>query len=199
MGEKIFDWLYGVIVRPVEALNEIAREKPVWWGLLIYLGISILGSLAAIFDPEVVAIYEEVTRQFTFTIPFLLLSLGGILISVLVLLIYVGVLHLFGRLFGGRGGYWNLFSAYTFASFPGIIGVPVTVLGGLLGVFGSIISGLVGFAISIWVIVLQVIALRESHGLSTGMAILAYFITIFILIIVPIFLVIGLVMAFMFI
>jgi len=171
----------------------------VWWGLLIYLGISILGSLAAIFDPDLVAIYEEMTRQLTFTIPFLLLTLGGMLISVLLLLIYVGVLHLFGRLFGGSGGYWNLFSAYTFASFPGIIGVPITVLGGLLGVVGSILSGLVGFAISIWVIVLQVIALRESHGLSTGMAILAYFITIFILVIVPIFLVIGLVMAFMFI
>ncbi len=199
MDDKVFDWLLGVITSPVSTLKEVASKKPVWWGLLIYLGISILGSLAAIFDPDLVAIYEEMTRQLTFTIPFLLLTLGGMLISVLLLLIYVGVLHLFGRLFGGSGGYWNLFSAYTFASFPGIIGVPITVLGGLLGVVGSILSGLVGFAISIWVIVLQVIALRESHGLSTGMAILAYFITIFILVIVPIFLVIGLVMAFMFI
>ena len=199
MDDKVFDWLLGVITSPVSTLKEVASKKPVWWGLLIYLGISMLGSLAAIFDPDLVAIYEEMTRQLTFTIPFLLLTLGGMLISVLLLLIYVGVLHLFGRLFGGSGGYWNLFSAYTFASFPGIIGVPITVLGGLLGVVGSILSGLVGFAISIWVIVLQVIALRESHGLSTGMAILAYFITIFILVIVPIFLVIGLVMAFMFI
>lgn len=199
MDDKVFDWLFGVTTRPVSTLKEVASNKPVWWGLLIYLLISILGSLAAMLDPEVVAIYEEMTRQVTFTIPFLLLTIGGILFSVLVLLIYVGVLHLFGRLFGGSGGYWNLFSAYTFASFPGIIGVPVTVLGGLIGVVGSILSGLVGFAISIWVIVLQVIALRESHGLSTGMAILAYLITIFILVIVPIFLVIGLVMAFMFI
>ena len=114
------------------------------------------------------------------------------------LLFYVGVLHLFSRLCGGSGGYWNLFSAYTFASFPGIIGVPVTVFGGLLGVVGSIFSGLVGFVISIWVIVLQVIALRESHGLSTGMAILAYLITIFILVIIPIVLVIGLAVALMF-
>jgi len=199
LDDKVFDWLLGVITSPVSTLKEVASKKPVWWGLLIYLGISILGSLAAIFDPDLVAIYEEMTRQLTFTIPFLLLTLGGMLISVLLLLIFVGVLHLFGSLFGGSGGYWNLFSAYTFASFPGIIGVPITVLGGLLGVVGSILSGLVGFAISIWVIVLQVIALRESHGLSTGMAILAYFITIFILVIVPIFLVIGLVMAFMFI
>ncbi len=199
MGDKLFDWLYGVIVSPSDTLNEIARERPVWWGLLIYLGISVLGSLAALFDPEVVGFYEEMTRQFAFTIPFLPLAIGGLLIAVLILLIYVGVLHLFGRLFGGSGGYWNLFSAYTFANFPGIIGVPITVIGGLFGVVGSVLSGLVGFGISIWVIVLQVIALRESHGLSTGMSILAYVLTLFILIIVPVFLVIGLVMAFMFV
>lgn len=199
MSEKLFDWLYGVIARPVSTLKEVASNKPVWWGLLIYLGISLLSSLAAVFDPQVAALYEEMTRQFTFAIPALLLVFGGILISVLMLLIYVGVLHLFGRLFGGSGSYWSLFSAYTFASFPGIIGVPVTLFGSLLGVVGSILSGLVGFAISIWVIVLQVIALRESHGLSTGMAILAYFITIFVLVIIPVLLIIGLVMAFMFI
>ncbi len=199
MSDKIYDWLFGVITRPVGTLNEVAREKPVWWGLLIYLGISLLGSLAAFLDPDLIATYEEMTRQFTFTIPVLFLIFGGLVLSVLLLLIYVGVLHLFSLLFGGSGGYWNLFSAYTFASFPGIIGVPVTALGGVLGVFGSILSGLVGSAISIWVIVLQVIALRESHGMSTGMAILAYFITVFILIIVPIFLIVGLVMAFIFI
>ncbi len=199
MGDKLFDWLFGVIASPSETLNEVARKRPVWWGLLIHLGISVLGSLAAIFDPEVVAVYEEMTRHFAFTITFLPLAIGGMLISVLILLVYVGVLHLFGRLFGGSGGYWNLFSAYTFANFPGIIGVPVTVLGGLLGVVGSVLSGLIGFGISIWVIVLQVIALRESHGLSTGMSILAYLITVFILIVIPVFLVIGLAMTFMFV
>ncbi|MGM0651314.1 MAG: Yip1 family protein [Bacillota bacterium] len=199
MDDKIFEWLYGVIVSPAGTLNDIAREKPVWWGLLIYLGISVLGSLAALFDPEVVATYEEITHQFAFSIPIIPLAIGGILFSILLLLFYVGALHLFGRLFGGSGGYWNLFSTYTFASFPGIIGVPVTALGGVLGGIGSALNSMVALGISIWVIVLQVIALRESHNLSTGMTILAYFITFFLLGVVPVLLVIGLVIAYIFI
>ncbi len=198
MSDKLFDWLYGVIVKPVGTLNEIAREKPVAWGLAIYLIISLLGGAAAFFNPETYAVVEEIMRQINMSISIVVLVLGSFLISFIGLFILVAVLHLFGRLFGGSGGYWNLFSAYTFAGFPNIIGVPVMVLGGMLGIAGSLISSTVGFVISIWVFVLQVIALRESHGLSTGMSILAYVFTFLLLGVVPMLLVASFVMAIIF-
>jgi len=195
MSEKLFDWLYGVIVKPVGTLNEIAREKPVAWGLAIYLLISLLGGAAALFNPETFAVIEEMMHRINMPISMGVMVFGSFLISFIGLFILVAVLHLFGRLFGGNGGYWNLFSAYTFAGFPNIIGVPVMILGGMLGVAGSLISSTVGFALSIWVLVLQVIALRESHGLSTGMSILAFVLTLFLLVVVPMLIVISLVVA----
>jgi hypothetical protein len=198
VNDKLFDWLYGVIVKPVGTLNEIAREKPVAWGLLIYLIISLLGGAAAFLNPETNAVIEELMRQVNMSISIAVMVFGSFLISFIGLFILVGVLHLFGRLFGGRGGYWNLFSAYTFAGFPNIIGVPVMVLGGMLGIVGALLSSTVGFALSIWVLVLQVIALRESHGLSTGMSILVFFLTLLLLVVVPMLIAVSLVMALIF-
>jgi hypothetical protein len=144
VNDKLFDWLYGVIVKPVGTLNEIAREKPVAWGLLIYLIISLLGGAAAFLNPETNAVIEELMRQVNMSISIAVMVFGSFLISFIGLFILVGVLHLFGRLFGGSGGYWNLFSAYTFAGFPNIIGVPVMVLGGMLGIVGALLSSTVG-------------------------------------------------------
>ncbi len=195
MGDKLFDWLYGVIASPVGTLNEIAREKPAGWGLLVYIGIALLSAVAAIFEPGTMASMEEIMDQFPFFIPLSSLFVAGLFLSVVMLFIFSFVLHLFARLFGGRGGYWNFFSAYLFASFPAIFNVPATLIATVLGGLGSAFSGLVGFVLSIWIFVLQVIAIRESHGLTTGMSILAYFVSFLIIIAIPVVIVIAMVVA----
>jgi len=186
MGEKLLEWLYGVLASPVRTLNEIAREKPVGPAFLVYLGVALLVMASNIFGDGGFAVLEKSMAELGLFIPSSVIIAGALVFAVVSIFIITALLHLLARLFGGRGGYWNLFSAYAFADFPMIISVPVTFIAALAGTVGAILGGLVTFGLSIWVIVLQVIALRESHNLSTGASIGAYVIHFVIIIAVPV-------------
>ncbi len=195
MGDRLTDWLFGVIARPVPTLNEIAREKPAGLGFLVYLGVTVLAGIAATFEQGTFAMLEEAIPEIGLYITPAVIIFGGIFLSVITLFVLSLVLHLFARLFGGSGGYWNFFSAFTFAGFPNIINVPVSLIAGFLGVVGTTLSALTGFGLSIWILVLHILALRESYGLSTGMSILAYFISLVLIVAVPIVITVAIVIA----
>ena len=186
MGEKLLEWLYGVLASPVRTLNEIAREKPVGLAFLVYLGVAVLVMASNIFGDEGFAVMEESMAELGIFIASPVIMIGTAIFAVVSIFILTALLHLFARLFGGAGGYWNLFSAYAFADFPMIISAPITLIAAYTGTVGAIFGGLITFGLSIWVIVLQVIALRESHGLSTGASIGAYVIHLVILIVIPV-------------
>ncbi len=195
MGDKIFDWLYGVIARPVPTLNEIARERPAGWAFLVYAGVTFLTAAVSFYREQTFAIFDEAMFEFGLRIPFPLIIAATVLWGIVSIFISTVLLHLFARLFGGQGGYWNLFSAYAFATFPMIIVVPTIFVTGFLGLFGTIISGLVSFGLSVWVLILQVLAIRESHGISTGMSILAYILKLVILVVIPAAIIVAIVVA----
>ncbi len=195
MGEKLLEWLFGVMASPVRTLNEIAREKPVGLAFLVYLGVAFLVIASNIFSGEGLLVLEESMVELGVFISAPILISGSLIFAVVSIFILTALLHLLARLFGGRGGYWNLFSAYAFADFPMIISVPVTLIIAYAGIVGAIFGGLITFGLSIWVIVLQVIALRESHGLSTGASIGAYVIHFVILIAIPVAIVVAVVAA----
>ena len=194
MFDKIIEWLFGVMARPVQTLNEIAREKPVGWALMVALGVGVLTLAANTLRGE--GIEETMVEMDIFIAP-LYMFIFGVIIIVVGLFVITGLLHLIAKLFGGQGGYWNLFSAYCFAEFPMIISVPVSLVSIYLGFVGTILGGLTVFGLGLWVIVLQVIALRESHGISTGASIGAYAIHFLLIIAIPVAIVITLVTAFL--
>ncbi|MDW7739697.1 MAG: Yip1 family protein [Bacillota bacterium] len=181
MFDKIINWLSGVITMPVATLNEVAKEKPAGLAFLVYTFVLILTSIVAVYSGAQFSSYENSMLEIGFQFPLYYIALAMIPFGIISLFISTLLIHLFARLFGGKGQYWNLFSAYAFANFPMIINVPISFLLGFLGIVGGILSGLFGFALSIWILVLQVIAIRESHSLSTGMSILTYLIQVVIL------------------
>ncbi len=195
MGEKLLEWLFGVMASPVRTLNEIAREKPVGLAFLVYLGVAVLVMVSNIFGDGGMVVLEESMAELGVFISAPILISGSLIVAVVSIFIITALLHLLARLFGGTGGYWNLFSAYAFADFPMIISVPVTLIIAYAGIAGAILGGLITFGLAIWVIVLQVIALRESHGLSTGASIGAYVIHFVILIAIPVAIAVALVAA----
>lgn len=69
--------------------------------------------------------------------------------------ILAGLALLFGKMFGGQGDFMGLFRSIAFASAPGALGI-IPVVGGLAG---------------LWTLVCGVVAVRESHGISTGQAV----------------------------
>ncbi len=198
MGTSLIDKLFGVMASPVNTLDEIARERPVGWALLVALGVSFLTLLANFYGGDGLRTIEELRHEFDIFIDASVFVVGGLVLVVVSLFVFTGLLHLLAKLFRGQGGYWNLFSAYCFAEFPMIISVPITLLGAYLGTAGAILSGLISFGLMVWVIVLQVIAVRESHKISTGASIAAYIIHFVILVAIPVAIAIVLVMALLF-
>ncbi len=190
--EQIISWLHGILTKPVLTLHEIARGKPANAAFLIYLGVTMLSVLASLYNEQSMEAFQDLMRGANMSIPFSVIVAASLLVAIVSIFLITVVLHLLARLFKGSGGYWNFFSAYAFANFPMIIGVPVTLLSGFLGAAGDILAGLVSFGLSIWVLVLQVIAVRESYGLSTGASIWVYILQLVILIGVPLLVVIGL-------
>ncbi len=197
--DNIFDWLYGVLARPVSTLNEIARKKPVGLALLVFFGVTVLSMAAGFLSDESMRAFEEMLSEFDLLIAPSVLVIGTILFSLVYTFISTGLLHLLARLFGGRGGYWNLFCAYCFAYFPMIISIPFTLLSAFLGPVGGFLSGVVTFGLTIWIIVLYVIAVRESHGISTGASVGVYIIQLVVLVVIPVAIAVAMVVALIFI
>ena len=178
--EGIIDWFYGVITRPVETLGEVAQARPVGWAFAVYLGTSLLGY----FGSNTTYIPGELGEGFLF-----FSMIVGLVISLAGIFVITGVVHLLSRLFNSGGGYWNLFSALGFAQFPALFLTPVGLISRLGGSAGAALGGLFSLGIWVWILVLNVIALRESHKLTTGQSILTYVLAIVLLsliIIVPV-------------
>jgi hypothetical protein len=197
VSDQLINWLHGVLTRPVKTLNEIAREKPANAAFLLYLGVSMLSVISSLYNPQSMQAFEDLMREANINIPFSVIIAASLLIAIISIFVITGVLQLLARLFKGSGGYWNLFSAYAFANFPLIIGVPITFISGFLGTVGDILAGVISLALSIWVLVLQVIAVRESHSLSTGASIGVYLLQLAILVGIPLVIAIGLVFAYL--
>lgn len=203
-----FDAIVGVIVQPVRALRQIALARPWPQALALSIGLAVLQGLASLtfsrpdLDASMVGSPAMGTGAAEFletvTAPAVLFG-SALVITPLALILETGVLYLIGRLLGGRGHFSGLLSTFAFASVPLLIMAPVTAVmnlgGSVLGI--GLIQGLLGTAAGIWVLVLQVLAIRESLTLSTGRAIAVLLIplAVFLLLVcVGVFLIVSLVM-----
>ena len=94
----------------------------------------------------------------------------GAVVAVIGFAIATGLIQWVAKLFGGTGSFDKL--AYTFSA----ITVPYSVVTAVLAIIGiipiiGILTGLISFALSIYVIVLEVLAVKAVHGLDTGKAV----------------------------
>lgn len=171
--DKFLDWFYSVITRPAAALSEVAREKPAGWAFVVYLVTSFFG----------IALSRSDMQGLGVVVSFTIIIIVGTLLSAASIFLMTGLLHLFSRIFRGKGGYWNLFSAIGFAQFPAVFLPPVHLLGVILGRSGGAFSDIFSIGLLIWIFVLNVIALRESHKLSTGASVATYLLALIALVI----------------
>jgi len=101
-------------------------------------------------------------------------------LSTLLFAIMVAIMQWLARMFGGTGTYDQL--AYALAA----IAAPLTILGGILGLFSAIpyaglCFGLVGFLVGIYILVLQLMAIKGVNHIGWGGALGAYFIPVLVL------------------
>lgn len=178
MWERIF----GALRTPKETLHQVAEQNLWKEGLLIIIVVAILQGLASIAtagNQEVLLQLEHLldvplTDSLQYNPVFMIFSsLFGRLIGWVIM---GAVFFLFAKLFKGRGTLSGMLAGLGYAATPYFIGAPLAAITALAGVTGYILSTLIGIATGIWVLVLDIIAIRESQQVTTGAAIATFLI-----------------------
>ena len=172
MQEGIFETLTGMLTRPTSTIRSICQQRPIGWAIVVYLVVCMVSGVSAIglgflegaglpdFGPFSIAVY----------IPGMLV--GTPIIGLLTLVVLAAICHGVASVLGGKGSYSGLFSGFAFAALPGIFSAPLTAISLPFGIIGTILYGLGSIGLSLWVVVLDILALRENYVVSTGRAIL---------------------------
>ncbi|NLA27927.1 MAG: YIP1 family protein [Firmicutes bacterium] len=164
---NILELLDGVIRKPAAALRYIAGEKPAGWAMAIFTASALLGLIST--DHSMFEQYINSPG------PNIIVQLAAFLTG---LFIAAGFLYLLSRIFKATGGFWGLFSALGFAQFPGFLVPLAELIKQNGGTAGAVLGGILSFGIALWIVILHIIALRESRGIGTGASILTYLIAL---------------------
>ena len=85
-------------------------------------------------------------------------------------LLWAFLAYLLGTaVFGGTGSYVEMLRAIGFAQSPSVISI-LSVPLVFVPVAGAVLGGLLGLAAAVWVLIVDVIATRQTLGISTGKA-----------------------------
>lgn len=156
MIRLLYDWLIGIIVNPVETLQDISKKEPISQAILVSLFAYFISSLSMTASRT-----EIFTNQALSVVSSFVASAAGLIILFLSTLL----LFLISKIFSSKGSYWGLFSALGFSNFILVFNPFTSLLQNVLG-RGHIIPVVIGLLLFIWQLVLTVISINESQGLS---------------------------------
>jgi hypothetical protein len=163
----------GVIFVPVPTMRTIVRRRPIGWALIVIIVITVAQGItgAASLDPadfDDVAWVQGPLQGFSIV--------GGPALAIAVVAFFTAICWIMSWILGGRGSYGGLFAGFGFAYLPAVFTVPVTFMALQLDSFGQGLSGMIGFGVAGWTIILSVFAVQANNNFSTGRAIAALFI-----------------------
>jgi len=164
--EGLLETAVGVITQPVTTLRRLTRERPLGWALVVAAVLSLLLTVVG------VATAPNLPSRF-FGLTLVGSAILGPLLGVAGLFIGAGLYHLICLLLGGRGTYLGLVVGFAFAAIPYLLGIPFRILPPFLGSGGQALLDLVQLGLSIWVLALTTIAIRENNGFTTARAVVA--------------------------
>lgn len=154
-----------VLQQPDKAFAYLARPDVEHMGhaLLIYLASRLASALFN--DPRQVfpAGFNSPTSSFV----------GYLMLAVLGLVVISGIVHGSARMLGGQSRYGTILQTMAMAMLPMLLLAPVGVLRGLSG--PAALWGTLSTVITIWVLALTVVAIKEVYQFSTGRAIATIF------------------------
>lgn len=170
--------IYGILFEPTVTLRTLADKKPYGRALLIFLTVTLLSIL---FEQ---ALNVHTDHELLAMVPanaFWMINLFGVVLSIFLLMVISGLLSLISEIIYGKFNAGGILVALCYASIPGILGPPLRYASSLAGIqwLGVVLAGLS----MIWVLVLQVIGVRESLRVTTGQAILIMLLPLVVLVI----------------
>lgn len=174
---SLTDRLWGTIFEPDAAMRQIVAEKPLGQGLVLYIAVF---AMVMIINQGVEAL-RPIEEVLSLPAQFIWLLGGiGIIFSLLILFLGAGFLSLLSEIIYSRGNSTGLLVGLCFAALPGVFG-PLLQYG--CAIIGLSWLGVIFYIITmIWVVVLQILAVRAAFNLSTGQALIIYFLPLLIFI-----------------
>ena len=177
-GDGLFETAVSVITEPVSTLRRVTERRPVGWAVAIVLVLSFASAFVQASTFSIPDFSDPLTALSLDAPLRVALAIGIALFGILGFVIAWVIYQVICIILGGKGPFAGLFTGFAFASVPSLIGIPFGLLGLVLGAAGDVLSGLVQVGLSIWVIVLYGVAIRENNGFSTGRAVAALLIPI---------------------
>lgn len=161
--------MYGIFFQPVYALRYLAKEKPLLKGLMVFFCVVLLNmiinrGLGIIESEQLVSALNLDILWFW--------GLLGAVFSVVPLFVMAGLSSLLSEVIYKKSNASGLLVCLSFASVPGALGPPLQYAAILLGLSG--LGTLFSLLALVWVLVLQVLSLREALVLQTGQAIFIF-------------------------
>ncbi|MBO8157949.1 Yip1 family protein [Thermosyntropha sp.] len=178
--------IYGILFEPVKTLRYLAENKPLGQGLLVFLVVLIFNIIVGQGNSNLS--YELSNLSLPVQIGWFISVITGI-ISFFMLFISAALLSLIGEIIYRKSNAVGLLTCLSFASIPGVLGPALEYLFSLAGI--QWLAILISLAVGIWVLVLQVLAVREALLIDTGKAIIVMLIPFVVLIALAVLLVIG--------
>ena len=163
----------GIIGSPVVTMREMSRGQSLRLSLTIFLLVMLVVMGTVLVDAELAAQLGGSVVVFVVLIP----------LSFLLLIIQAGVSFGAARLLGAKGSFSSLLSLLALANVPSLFMAPLVLVSFLPGIAGSVLYGLGSFVLSIWVMVLVIIAVRETFQVSTVRALFICYLPILLLVI----------------
>jgi hypothetical protein len=182
----------GVFRTPVATMPVIAAARPWLIGVGIYILVGLANGLAGLTVPmQDLSDLEQLPPEFRDLLVGLVSGvrspaaalIGAFILNPIGLLITTGIFYGVGYLFGGRGPFSALLATVAYAALPGLPLAPLTALLNLAGPNFTPLTSLLSFGAGVWTIVLQVLAVRASLGLSTGRAVATVLVPLLVLIV----------------
>ncbi len=190
MFKKFLDDFYDILFNYRKGLSRIAAEKNIWHGLVVYLVVTLIVSLATLeitpaaingeFPPEIYMFIPPQALEIMWKLIPLLTVLLQVVFGPLYFLLLVAVLHFVSALFGGNGRASSLGAVMGYAYIPYLM----VAVGGLLGRYIPFnVAAILTIGAFIWSHWLRIAGLKQVNDFSWGRATLVYFMPLIVLLI----------------
>ena len=181
---EILDILYEVLASPSHGFRRVTQSRP----LAGAIGVAVLASLVIALSllpnpPQLIEVIFSLERGRVSIVPAIFSVISGFLVG---LLLAGGIFHGMAKLLQGQGSYLGIFCGLCFAFFPAVIFAPLKLLEALFGFPGQILFLVGALALFVWIVVLEILAIRHNYNFSSRRAIATLFIPIIVLGIIPV-------------
>lgn len=184
-GHSFLDIVYGVIFSPRQTMAIVGQQKPFWSAFALLLAINLLTIMTIFVSFDSYQSFNSILPKAalqpgTLKKVLLVISFCMFFIRLIFLFASAGIYNIFGELLGGKSNGIGLLTALCLTAIPEVFSIPLHLLGVLLPI-GKTVDGLGNFLLSLWMLGLSILAIREVLELSTARALLILFLPLLII------------------